>query len=75
VGAARAHDRIFILEENLVKNAMSENSKKCDIRIVPKGTDDWTLELSGDCGETQKLIENLPPRRSRYLERRTRKVD
>jgi hypothetical protein len=65
----------FILEVNLVKNSMSETPKKCDIRVVPEGPDDWTLELSGDCGETQKLIKNLPPRRSRYLERRTRKVD
>jgi hypothetical protein len=66
---------LFIERADPVKNIMSETPKKCDVRVVPKGNDDWTLELSGDCSETQKLIKNLPPRRSRYLKRRTRKVD
>jgi len=51
------------------------DKEKCEIRIAPKGKDDWTLELSGDCSETLKQLEALPPRRRRYLERRTRIID
>lgn len=54
---------------------MTEKTEKCDIRLVPKGKDDWTMELSGNCTETERLIANLPPRRNRYMVRRTRKID
>ena len=54
---------------------MSETPERCDIKYVPKGRDDWELELSGNCGETLQKLEALPPRKRRYIERRIRVVD
>jgi hypothetical protein len=51
---------------------MSQDPERCKISIVPKGKNDWTLELSGDCGDTLKVIEALPPRKRGYLNRRLR---
>jgi len=47
-----------------------ETPKRCkyDWQLHPvKG---WTLKLSGDCDETLKQIETLPPRKRQYLKRR-----
>ncbi len=54
---------------------MSEKPERCDIKFVPKGGDDWELELSGNCDETIKQVEALPPRKRRYIDRRIRVLD
>ena len=48
------------------------DTDRCEIKFVPKGKSDWELELSGNCDNTLKVIEDLPPRKRGYLNRRLR---
>jgi len=54
---------------------MSDQTDRCEIKIVPHPIKGIELELSGDCAETQQIIKALPPRRQRYLKRRITIVD
>jgi hypothetical protein len=54
---------------------MSDQPERCKIKIVPHPVKGVELELKGNCFDTIKIIESLPPRRSRYFMRRIKVVD
>ena len=49
---------------------MEVKNKKCFIHITPHETKGWEFELRGECRDTLMFVENLPPSKRRYLERR-----
>ncbi len=54
---------------------MPDQRDKCEIKVVPHPVKGVELELSGECTETFKIIEDLSPRRRRYFKRRVKIVD
>ena len=50
---------------------MSEKDR-CEVRVLPHPVKGFELELKGDCSNTLKVIEDLPPRKRGYLNRRLR---
>ncbi len=46
------------------------STPKCKITWREDGPLGWKLNLKGDCEDTLQAMENLPPRRRRYLARR-----
>ncbi len=54
---------------------MSDQPERCEIKVVPHPVKGIELELKGNCSDALKIIEALPPRRRRYMQRRIKKVD
>jgi hypothetical protein len=50
---------------------MTENDR-CEISVLPHQVKGFELELKGDCADSLKVIEGLPPRKRGYLNRRLR---
>ena len=53
---------------------MPDQSDRCEIKVGPQRFKCVEFEMSGDCTETLKIIEDLPPRKRRYLKRRVKIV-
>ena len=49
---------------------MDVQDKKCFIHIIPHDVKGWEFELRGECKDTLMFVENLPPSKRQYLERR-----
>ena len=45
---------------------------RCAVRVLLHPVKGFELELEGDCADTSKVIEDLPPRKRGYLTRRLR---